>query len=64
MQLAKCVAWSPKGLDHFISLPCGFLIFNSSFCILGALMGATSFVESFVIEVFGTISSLPMFVDL
>ncbi len=63
-----CVAWSPKRLDHFISLPLGFLIFDLGFCILGPLMGSSSFVESFVTKVFhenlGTISSLPMFANL
>jgi hypothetical protein len=63
----KCVAWSLQGLDHFISLPLGFLIFNLGFCILGALMGSTSFVESFVVEALhedlGTIYNLPMFTN-
>jgi len=27
----KCVAWFPQGLDHFISLPFGFLTLDSSF---------------------------------
>jgi hypothetical protein len=64
MQPSKCVPWSFKGLDHFISLHLGFFILNSSFCIFGASMGSTSFVESFVVKGFhedlGTISSLFM----
>jgi hypothetical protein len=50
MQPTKCVAWSPQRLDHYISLPLNFLILNLGFCILGALVGSTSFVESFVVE--------------
>jgi hypothetical protein len=46
----KCVAWFLQRFDHFISLPFGFLIFDSCFHTLGALMGSTSFVESFVVE--------------
>jgi hypothetical protein len=30
----------------------GFLILNSGFCILGASMGSTLFVDSFVAKVF------------
>jgi hypothetical protein len=60
----KCVTWFPQGLDHFISLPLGFLIPDFGFCILGALVGSTSFIESLVVEVFhedlGTIFNLPM----
>jgi len=40
---------------------------NLGFCILGASMGSTSFVESFMAEAvhedLGTIFSLPMFAD-
>jgi hypothetical protein len=57
-----------QGLDHFISLPLGFFTFALGFRILGAPMGSTSFVQSFVVEVFhedlGTISNLPMFINL
>jgi hypothetical protein len=64
VQLAKCVAWSSQGLDHFISLPPGFLIHDLSFCILGTLVGSTSLVELFVVEVlhedFGRIYNLLM----
>jgi len=52
-------------LDHFISLPLGFLTPNLGFCILGALMALISFLESFVAKAFredlGRISSLLMF---
>jgi hypothetical protein len=55
-------------LYHFISLPPNFLISNLGFHILGALLGSRSFVKSFVAKAFhedlGTISNLPMFVDL
>ncbi len=68
MQPTKCVAWSRQGLDHFISLPLGFLTLNSSFPILGALVGSTSFIESFVVKAFhedlGMISSFLMLVNL
>ncbi len=54
--------------DHFISLPLGFLTLDSYFHILGALVGSTSFVESFVVEVLredlGTISNFLMLVNL
>jgi len=46
----KCIVWSPQRLDHSISLLFGFFTFNLGFCILGALMGSTSFVESFVVK--------------
>jgi len=53
-------------LDHFLSFPPGFFIHDSSFCILGILVGSTSFVELFMVKAFhkdlGTISSLPMLV--
>jgi hypothetical protein len=64
MQLTKCVVWSLHGLDHFISFPLSFIIPNLAFCILGALVGSTPFVESFMVEDFRTISNLPMLVDL
>jgi hypothetical protein len=55
-------------LDHFISLPLGFLIPDLGFHILVALVGFTSFIESFVIESFhedlGTIFSFPILVNL
>jgi hypothetical protein len=63
----KCVAWSPQGLDHSISLPLGFFTLNSGFHILGAPMGSRSFVESFVAEAFREdmgICNLFMLVDL
>jgi len=63
----KCVVWYPQGLDHFISLPLSFFTLDLGFCILDALMGSRSFVESFVVKVFheyfGTIFSLLMLVD-
>jgi hypothetical protein len=46
--LAKCVTWSPRGLDNFISLPLGFFTPNSGFGILGTSMGFRSFVELFM----------------
>jgi hypothetical protein len=62
--IAKCVVWSPLGLNHFISLLLGFLIPDSGFCILGALVGCTSFIELFMVEALhdylGMISSLLM----
>jgi hypothetical protein len=68
MEPSKCVAWSPKMLDHFISFLPGFLIPNLHFHILGTSIGSSSFVESFAIEAFhenlGTIFSLLMFADL
>ncbi len=58
-------SWSPKGLDNSISLPFGFRTLNLGFCILGALLGSTSFVKLFVVkalhEDFRTIFSFPMF---
>ncbi len=55
-------------LYHSISLPPNFLISNLGFHILGALVESRSFVKSFVAKAFhedlGTISNLPMFVDL
>jgi hypothetical protein len=67
MQLVKCVAWSPHGLDLSISLPLGFVTLNIGLCILGALMCFMPFVESCVVEAFqedcNTIASLPMLVD-
>jgi hypothetical protein len=63
---SKCVFWSPHGLNHSISFPLGFLTLDLGFCILGALVESTSFVESFV-EAFredlGTISSFLMLSD-
>jgi hypothetical protein len=54
-------------LYHSISFPLGFFALDSSFYILGALVGSTSFVELFVPEALhedlGTIFSLPMFVN-
>jgi len=38
-------------LDHSISLPSGFFIFNLSFHILGTLVGSKSFIELFVAKV-------------
>jgi hypothetical protein len=53
-------------LDHSISLSHGFLTPNFGFRILGALLGSTSFVESFVAkeihEDFETIFNLLMFI--
>jgi hypothetical protein len=67
VHLTKCVAWSPHGLNYFISFPPNFLTSNLGFHILGAPVGSKSFVDSFVVKAFhedlGTISSLPMFVD-
>jgi hypothetical protein len=64
----KCVTWSLQGLDHSISLPPNFLIFNLGFHILGAQVGSTSFVESFVAkalhEGFKMIFSFFMLADL
>jgi hypothetical protein len=66
--IMKCVVWFPSGLNHSISLPPGFLIPDLSFCILGAPMGSTSFVESFMVEALhdylGMISSLLMLTNL
>ncbi len=68
VQLTKCVIQCPHGLDHFISLPASFLIPNLGFCILGALVGSASFIESFMVGAFhedhGRIFSFLMFVDL
>jgi len=54
-------------LDHSVSLFPAFFIHDSSFCILGMLMGSTSFVELLMVKVLHkdleTISSLPMLVD-
>jgi hypothetical protein len=52
MQSANCVVWSLSRLDHFISLFPSFFIPDSGFYILNALVGSTSFVESFVAEAF------------
>ncbi len=56
-----------RGLDHFISFLLNFLIPDLDFCILGALMGFRSFIESFIVKVFHedleTISNFLMFVD-
>jgi hypothetical protein len=64
MQLAKCVAWFPQGLDHFISLPLGFFIHDLGFHILGTLVGSISFIKLFIVEVFhedlGTMFSFPV----
>jgi hypothetical protein len=66
VQPTKCVAWFPKGLDCYISLPFGVFTPNWSFHILSTLVG--SFVESFVATIFhedlGTISNLPMFTHI
>jgi hypothetical protein len=66
--LMKWVAWSPQGLNHFISLPFNCLIPNSSFHILGTPMAFSSFVESFVDKVLyedlWIIFSLSMLADL
>jgi hypothetical protein len=54
--------------DHFTSLPPGFLSLDSCFHILGALMGSTSFVGLFLVEVLRedlwTISNFLMLVNL
>jgi hypothetical protein len=67
MQLVKCVAWSPHGLNLSISLPLGFVTPNIGLCILGAPVCFMPFVESCVGEAFqedlNTIASLLMFVD-
>ncbi len=51
-----------------MSLPFGFLIPNLEFRILGALVGSTSFIKSFVAEAlhedFKTIFNFPMLTDL
>jgi hypothetical protein len=64
----KCVAWFPRGLDHFIKLFLCFFIPNSNFHILGASVKSKSFIELFVAKVFhedfGAIFSFPMLVDL
>jgi hypothetical protein len=44
--------WSSHGLYYSRSLPFNFLIFNSGFHILSALMGSRSFVKSFVAKNF------------
>ncbi len=63
----KFVVWFPQGLDHFISFSPGFLIPNSGFCILDALVGSKSFIELFVgralHEDLGTIFSLFVFAN-
>jgi len=68
VQSMKCVTWSPPRLNHSISLLPNFFTPNLGFHILGALMGSTSFVESFEAEVFHenltTIFSLFLLVDL
>jgi hypothetical protein len=55
-------------VNQFISLLFGFLTFDSSFHILGALVGSKSFVKLFVAkalhEDLGTIFNLIMFADL
>ncbi len=55
-------------MDHFISLSLDFFTFDLGFGILGAPVGSTSFIESFVVEVLHEdlrkISNLPMFADL
>jgi hypothetical protein len=55
-------------LDHFISLPFGFFIPDLGFHILVALVGSTSFIESFMIDFFhedlGTIFSFLILVNL
>jgi len=64
----KCVALFRQGLDRFISLPCGFFTLDSSFHILGVVVGSKSFIELFMVEVLhedlGMIFSFPMLVDL
>jgi hypothetical protein len=64
MLLTKCVAWSFQRLDHFVSLSLSFFIHNSSFRILCAPMGSTSFVVDALHEDLGTIFNLPMLTDL
>jgi len=60
---SKCVISSSQGLNHFISFPLSFLYVNLGFCILGALVESTSFVEAFR-EDLGTRSSLFMLANL
>ncbi len=48
VQPTKYVAWSPLGLNQYISLILGFLTLGSSFRILSAPMGSLPFVESLV----------------
>jgi hypothetical protein len=64
----KSITWSPQGSDHSISLFHDFLTFNSGFRILGPLVGSTSFVETFVVEVLhedlGIMFSFLMFANL
>jgi hypothetical protein len=48
VQSTKCVAWSPHGLNQFISLLPSFLTLEFGLCIIGALMGFFPFVESFI----------------
>jgi len=67
VHLTKCVAWSPHGLNYFISFPFNFFTSNLGFHILGAPVGSKSFVELFVVKAFhedlGMISSFLMFVN-
>jgi len=67
MQLVKCVAWFPWGLDRFIKLPPSFFIPDLNFHILGASMRSKSVVELFLVkalhEDFETISNLPKLVN-
>jgi hypothetical protein len=59
--------WHPWQ-DHYISLPFSFLTPNSSFRILGTLVGSRSLLDLFVVKAFhedlGTISNLLMFINL
>jgi hypothetical protein len=68
VQPMKCVIWSLQGLDHSISFPFNFLIPDTNFHILGALVGSTSFIELFMAKArhkdFKTKSSFPMFTNL
>ncbi len=59
----KCVAWFLQRFDHFISLPFGFLIFDSCFHTLGALMGSTSFVVEALHKDLGMIFNFLMLAD-
>ncbi len=57
-----------SGVGPFYVISFGFFILNLDFRILGALVGSTSFVESFVAEAlhedFESIFNLRMFTDL
>jgi hypothetical protein len=50
VQLVKCVAWFPRGLDRFIKLPLSFFIPDLNFHILGASMRSKLVIELFVVK--------------